>query len=169
MPETLLVWGLGLIAIAFVLLIVDVFIPTFGFLSVSSVLLSLAGIACLFQVDATWGFIGLGIVIVAGPAIFFFGLHIMPSTPLGRQLILGGDDPRSDGDGGIAPVADETERHMQSLVGREAVVLTDLRPIGTIRIADRLYEALSETTLVRTGETVRITSVDAGTLKVRPV
>jgi len=169
MPETLLVWGLGLMAIAFALLIVDIFIPTFGLLSILSVVLSLAGVICLFQVDATWGAIGLGIVMVAGPAVFFFGLHIMPSTPLGRKLILGGDEPQSDGEGGARPVLDETERHLLSLVGREAVVLTDLRPIGTIVIADRRYDALSETTLVRAGERVRVSSVDANTLKVRPV
>ncbi len=169
MPETLLIWGLGLMAIAFALLIVDIFIPTLGVLSTLSVLLSLAGVVCLFQVDATWGFIGLGIVMVAGPCIFFFGLHIMPSTPIGRKLILGGDEAQADGEGGVRPVVDETERHLLSLVGLEAVVLSDLRPIGTIGIADRRYDALSETTLVRAGERVRISSVDAGTLKVRPV
>jgi membrane-bound ClpP family serine protease len=165
----MLAWGLGLMAVAFVLLIVDIFVPTFGVLSLLSVALSLGGVICLFQVDALWGFIGLGIVLIGGPAVFFFGLQIMPSTPLGRKLILGADDPQNEDGGGVRKAIDETERHLLSLIGTEAVVLSDLRPIGTVAVADRRYDALSETTLVRAGDKVRITSVDAGTLKVRPV
>ena len=65
----------------------------------------------------------------------------------------------------MAPAANPDE----ALVGSEAVVVSDLRPIGVVRIGNRKFEAASETTLIRAGQTVRVTSVEGLNLKVRAV
>lgn len=178
----MLIWGFGLLAAALLLVIVDVFVPTFGVLAFLSLALSIAGVVCLFKVSSTWGTLGTVMVIIGGPVVFFFGLRIMPTTPLGRRLVLGSHDQSSDssGEGSSGAAADPAARQadgsslssrgkMQALVGQQGEVVSDLRPIGMVRIGTQRYDALSETTLVRAGAMVRVMSVEASTLRVRPV
>ncbi|HYD02097.1 MAG TPA: NfeD family protein [Phycisphaerales bacterium] len=159
--EALLVWGLVLLALALVIVIIDLFLPTAGILAALAIVLAVAGVVCLFRYDTTWGVIGSLLVIVGGPALFVVGFKMMPHTPVGRRLILGAsdDEPR--------PPAPPSP--LERLVGSEAMVVTDLRPVGTVRVGDRKFDAISETTLIRAGSTVRITAVDGLNLKVRPV
>ncbi|MCW5766755.1 MAG: hypothetical protein KIT68_12370 [Phycisphaeraceae bacterium] len=161
--EAMLVWGLGLLAVAVLLFVVDIFVPTFGVLSITALAVAIAGVVCLFRVSPTWGLIGVLAVVVGGPALFFFGLNVMPHTPIGRRLVLGA--PGNDDD--APPPAPDP---LAEKIGSEAVVLTDLRPVGAVRIGDERFEALAETGLIRAGSKVRIVAiVDGTTLKVRPV
>lgn len=167
MPETMLLLGFGLMGVALLLLIVDIFIPTFGVLALTSLALAIGGVVCLFRVSSTWGLIGTGLIVIGGPTIFFFGLQIMPSTPLGRKLVLGSDTADGDEPGPAEIVG--PDRRLAALIGNEAIVTSDLRPIGTVRVGENRYDAMSATTLVRAGATVRIVAVEASTLKVVPV
>lgn len=166
MPEAELIWGLALLGIALILVVIDIFVPTAGILGVTSLVVAIAGVVVLFRADATWGWIGTGLVLVGGPTAFFLGLRVMPSTPLGQKLILGGD-PESEG------VPPPQVSSLQELVGSEGDVVTDLRPVGTIRIVSRgnaKFDALSETQLIRSGSKVTVTGVVDGTmLRVRPL
>jgi membrane-bound serine protease (ClpP class) len=81
---------------------------------------------------------------------------------MGRRLILGAQEEDAED---APPAVDR----LAALVGQEGVVVTDLRPVGVIRIGQEKVDALSETRLVRAGERVRVVSVEGGTLKVRPV
>ena len=161
--ETLLIWGLILLALAFAVVVIDLFLPTAGILAAVSLVLAIAGVICLFRYDVKWGFTGAALVVIGGPSLFFFGFKLMPHTPLGRKLILGAD--KMDGDQPPPDLASP----LTALIGREGVVLTDLRPVGTIRIDGDKHEATSETMLVRAGTLVRVTGTDGLSLKVRPV
>jgi membrane-bound serine protease (ClpP class) len=167
MPETMLLLGFGLMGVALLLLIVDIFIPTFGALALTSLALAIGGVVCLFRVSPTWGLIGTGMIAIGGPTVFFLGLQIMPSTPLGRKLVLGSDV--GDSDDKAPPGTAGPDKQLAALIGSEAIVVSDLRPIGTVRIGDTRYDAMSTTTLVRAGATVRIVAVEASTLKVMPL
>lgn len=165
MPEAELLWGLALLGIALILVLIDIFVPSAGILGIVSLAVAIAGVVVLFRHDQTWGLIGMGLVIVGGPTFFFLGLRVMPSTPLGQKLILGGDP---DGDiEGKPPTEAQT---YQDLIGAEGEVVTDLRPVGTVRIAGAKFDALSETQLVRSGGRVKVTGVvDGSILRVRPL
>lgn len=163
--ETMLVWGLALLAIAALLVVVDVFLPTAGILSLVSLTVAIAGVVCLFRHDTTWGLIGALVVIVGGPTAAFIGLQVMPNTPLGRRLILGNPN---DEDLGPNPV-EASANALNALMGQEGIVISDLRPIGVVRINDRHYDALAESTLIRAGTKVRVTIVEGNQLKVRAV
>lgn len=164
--ESMLIWGLGLMAVAVLLFVVDIFVPTFGVLSITSLGVAIAGVVCLFKVSVMWGVIGMLVVIVGGPALFFMGLNVMPNTPLGRKLVL--TDSRGDEEEGPSQ-SREADTYTQ-LVGAEGVVLTDLRPVGVVRIGDQRFDALAETSLIRAGGKVRVVAiVDGTTLKVRGV
>jgi membrane-bound serine protease (ClpP class) len=103
-------------------------------------------------------------VILGGPTAFFLGLRVMPSTPLGQKLVLGGDkDPEA------AP-PEAPDAALRALIGAQGDVVTDLRPIGTVRINGQRYDALAETTLIRAGSRVVVTDVvDGASLRVRAV
>lgn len=162
--ESMLLVGLGLLGVAVLLLVIDIFVPTAGVLSITALVVSIVGVVLLFRESATWGLIGAMLVVIGGPLIFFFGLQIMPNTPIGRQLVLGSrDDAESD----PQPAPHDP---LAALIGTEGVVVTDLRPIGSVRIGDQRYDALSDTMLIRAGSKVKITGVSDGTtLRVRPL
>lgn len=161
--EPLLAWGLILLGVALVILIVDLFIPSAGMLAILSLTVAGAGIVCLFRHDTMWGVFGLLFVVIGWPLALFMGFKIMPQTAIGKKLILG-----SNQDDEERPA--EPPSPLLALIGSEGVVVTDLRPIGVIRIGDKKFDALSETTLIRSGSTVKVTGlVDGVNLKVRPV
>ena len=160
--ETLLVWGLGLIAVAFLLLVIDIFLPSAGLLLFVALSIAIAGVVCLYNHSVTWGIIGTLLVLVGSPSLFFIGLQVMPHTPIGRKLI-----PPDALD--LEPSGPPTPSPLAKLVGQEADVVSDLRPIGVIRIGDQRLDALSETNLIRAGTRVRIVAVEGTEVRVRAV
>lgn len=159
--EPLLIWGLLLLAVAAGLVVVELFVPTAGLLGLTSLVIAVAGVVCLFRYSTVWGIVGSLLVVIGGPMLFALGFKIMPHTPVGRKLILGASEAED------APPQPQGSP-LEKLVGSEGMVLSDLRPIGVIRIGDKKFDAISETTLIRSGATVRVTAIDGLNLKVRP-
>jgi len=159
--EALLVWGLILLALAFAVVVIDLFLPSAGILAAVAAVLAIGGVVCLFRYSPAWGISGALAVLIGGPALFVVGFKMMPHTPVGRRLILGASDPQPPG-----PPADA--QPLSALIGSEGTVVTDLRPVGTVRVGDTKFEAVSETTLIRAGASVRITGADGLSLRVRP-
>lgn len=161
--EALLIWGIVLLAIAFAVVVIDLFVPTAGILLAVALVLGVAGVVCLFRYSTAWGISGSLAVIIGGPSLFILGFKMMPHTPMGRKLILGAEEALD----AAPPPADPSG--LSHLVGNEGTVVTDLRPVGSVRIGDRKFEAISETTLLRAGTAVRVTGSDGMSLRVRPV
>jgi membrane-bound ClpP family serine protease len=164
--DTLLLWGIALIAGSLLVVLIEAFIPSGGLLSVLAGALAIAGVVCLFRYDTSWGLGGvLGLIILAPVAVGFV-LKVWPHTPLGRRII-------------GAPTEDQLyEQHSReqaerqaraAYVGKEGVVLTDLRPVGLVEIEGKRLEVTSETTFVRQGTRVRVTFADMSQIKVRPL
>lgn len=167
MDTTLLVWGLGLMALALLLVVIDLFVPTLGALALTSLAVAIAGVVCLFRYDTTWGLIGSLMVLVGGPALAFVALNVMPHTPLGRRLVL--NNPPEPGTG-AGPGSPPSPNELQAMIGREGVVLSDLRPVGVIVINDQRFDALAEGAMLKAGQKVRVMSVADGLqLRVRAI
>ena len=162
--DAMLYWGLALLGVALLLTVIEVFLPTAGLLPVVAATVAVAGVVCLFRASATWGLIGSLLVLVGGPAAFFIGLRVMPNTPFGRRLVLTETSTSNPSDASTA-----ADASLAALVGREGTVATDLRPIGTIKIDGRRYDAISESGLVRAGATVRVHAIEGTELRVRPL
>lgn len=158
--ESLLIWGLALIAAALVLVVVEVFVPSAGLIGIIAGVLGIVGVVCLFRYETLWGVGGLLALAVLAPLIFAFGLKLMPSTPMGRKLLFGesGEDP-------VKPNSDE----LSPLVGAVAEAVTDLRPVGSIMLDGRRVSASSEGTIIPAGTRVKIVAVDGPNIRVRPV
>jgi membrane-bound serine protease (ClpP class) len=94
-----------------------------------------------------WPALKLGLGMLGATVALYFVGRYLPSIPLFRSLIA-----REALASGPA-TAGEADR---SLVGATGVALTDLRPTGTILVADRKHDAISRHGLIPKGETVRV-------------
>lgn len=164
MNEAMLFWGIGLLAAALLLVILEVFVPSGGLIAIVATCCAIGGVACLFRVSATWGLVGILTLLVLGPLAFGFALRVWPHTPIGRRML--GEKP--PGVVEAERLAAEKEREQRlALVGREGLVLTDLRPVGVVEVNGKRYDALSEESLIRAGSRIRVTVAEPNQLRVR--
>jgi membrane-bound ClpP family serine protease len=164
--EQLLFWGLALLAVALVLVIVEVFIPSGGLIALGATAAAFAGIIMLFRYNTTWGLTGVLAVMVLGPAAFGFALRVWPSTPMGRKML--GEKSIEEREIERQSVQRERDR-MGALLGAEGIAMTDFRPIGVVILDGERLDALSEAGYIRAGTRVRVTVVESNQIKVRPV
>jgi membrane-bound serine protease (ClpP class) len=158
----MLAWGLVLLAAALLMIVLEVFIPSAGLISITAGLLAVGGIVCLFMHSAMWGFIGILICVVLGPAIFIVGFNIMPATPLGKKLLFGESGKHEP------VIPEESLNRLDGLVGVEGEAVTDLRPVGTARLEGQRIDVRSEIAFVPAGTKIRVTGVEGSTVRVRP-
>ncbi len=165
MESQYLAWGFILIGVAILLVVVELFVPSGGVIAVVAAIAALAGVVSLFMEGTTWGFIGLSGVVIATPIVIIGGFKIWSSTKIGRVML--GEDAQAE----IRRRKAEEQRQLdeiRSLVGLEGEALTDLRPIGTVRIDGKRYDAQAELKFVDAGSRIVVTHADAFAIKVRP-
>ncbi|MFO0830781.1 MAG: NfeD family protein [Phycisphaerales bacterium] len=164
--DTMLIWGLVLIGLAVVLGFAELFVPSHGALGLTSGVLAIAGVVCMFKYETSWG-VGTGLaLLVLGPVAVGFGMKVWPHTPLGRRII----GAPTDEEVLQSRAKEESARAARrALVGRSGTVLTDLRPVGKVEIDGARYEVLSETSFLSAGTRVKVTHADMEQIKVREV
>lgn len=167
MPEQELLWGVILLAAALAMLLLEVFVPSMGLISMVGVTLAIVGLVLLFRHDTVTGVIGLLTMIVLGPMVFVFGLKVFPHTPIGRAMLYGGKTEEAIEREAMERQS-EADRSL-ALIGLEGVVLTPLRPVGAVRIEGKRYDALSELGMIAAGAKVKVTAVTGTQLKVREI
>lgn len=166
MNEALLFAGVGLLAVAVLLIVVEAFVPSGGVIGTVAVIAAIVGIYLLFRYKIVWGVSGLLATLVLGPMAFFSAVSMLPSTPIGRRLI---------GEPSEEEVLARRERELRlaeeyrALVGAEGVAMTDLKPVGLARIGGKRYDVLAEGGLIDEGTRVRVISAEPNLIKVRPV
>jgi membrane-bound serine protease (ClpP class) len=149
-----------LFLVGLVLLAVEFFVPGFG-------IFGIAGIASiLFSLFMTLGG-GIGALnimaggVVLAVIVFLLLLKYLPSSKLWNRLVLK-DDLKTD-KGYIS------SDNLSALIGQEGVVLTLLRPAGTVRITDQVYDVVSEGRFIEPGVTIKVLSVNGNRILVRAV
>ncbi len=164
--DTMLIWGIVLIGLAVVLGFAELFVPSHGALGLTSGVLALTGVICMFKYDTTWGVsTGLALIVLA-PIGVGFGMKIWPHTPLGKRIIGAPTEEQLRQDRQKEEAAKAARR---ALVGKQGTVLTDLRPVGKVDIEGVRHEVLSETSFLSAGTRVRVTHADLQLIKVREV
>ncbi|GMV26547.1 MAG: hypothetical protein AMXMBFR58_25780 [Phycisphaerae bacterium] len=157
---------MALLAVAALLLVVEIFVPSAGLIATLSIGSALAGLVCLWRYDAVWGAVGTLGSMVAGPLIFFQGLKIWRHTSLGRKMV---GEPSEEEIMARRAAEEREARELLALIGAEGEAVTDLRPVGVVRIKGKRYDALSETVLIPAGSRVRVTVAEAAQIKVRRI
>lgn len=161
----LLIWGLALLAVALVLVVLEFFIPSAGVISISAGVTALLGLIFLFRYDTVWGLGATLLTLLLIPLIFFGGLRLWRHTPFGRRVI----GIPSEEELAREKHAEETQQaQRRSLVGKAGTALTDLRPVGLVRVETQTLEALAENSLIPKGQRVVIVAATGSEVKVRP-
>jgi membrane-bound serine protease (ClpP class) len=151
-----------LFAACAILLVLEVFVPSFGLLTVSSLACLGAGIAIFFEYGAVAGWIGVVVAALLIPLIWIVTYRIFPRTSIGRKMILGKPDA---GRGDAIPDC----RDLEGMLSKVGVVRTPLRPVGICDFDGRRIECVSERGLIGVNQKVKVIRVQGTTVTVRPV
>ena len=157
-----MIWAVLLLALAMALVILEVTVPSLGFLSLCAFAAYVFSVVFAFREGVAHGFTFLGLGIILLPVAIALGLRVLPKTFFGRRMILSGP-----GHGEISHgTGDPTRRN---LIGASGTTITDLRPAGTAEIAGRRVDVVSASAFVTRGTTVRVLSVDGTRMVVESV
>ena len=162
-----LIWGIVLIGIAFLLVGVEVFIPSMGLIAMVASFCAIAGIIALFQESAGWGVTGLSTVLLGGIGAFLFAIRVLPHTPMGSGLILGEFD--EDQPDPAAIEANERRALEEALEGATGVAATSLHPVGSATIEGARVEVIARTGAIEIGTPIRVVEVRGNEIYVRPI
>lgn len=161
MPDTQTILTIAVLVFAGLLFIVlEVLTPTFGVLAALALGSLVAAVWFAFA-GAQWLGITVLVVLAVGVPFYLAALvKYLPRSPLGRRFFLS-RAPEAPAD--AVPEAET----FKSLVGRQAVAETPLRPSGTIRIDGRRVIAAAETGMIERGTKVKVVATAANNVVVR--
>jgi len=165
-----LIWGSALFALAIVLIVMELFIPSGGILAALSGIVLVAAIISFFRYDTMVGLGAIGVTAVLIPAGIVFVFKVWMHTSFGRRLILGGNDDDAQA---ARREAEESRRKrleaLHALIGTEGRTETSLRPVGTVRIAGRRIDAMAESGIIEANRAIIVTAIYDNQIKVREV
>ena len=161
---SLLLTAILLLGAAFVLLVLELFLPSGGLLGVAAALAAIGAVACFFAEDVALGFASLLGLAVVTPVLLGLGLKIWPHTPIGKRLVLGDalPEPGTAGVGGRSSTA-----AFRPAVGDAGEAVTPLRRVGTCRFAGVRCECLAESGMIDAGAQVTVSRVSGNEVFVR--
>lgn len=158
-----MVWAVLLLILAVVCLVLEVFIPSGGLLSLLTAGCAIGSIALAFAEGPGTGLVFLGLAVVGLPAALAGAFSVWPHTPMGRRFLLRA--PRADE---VLPDSPEL-RWLRSLVGHTARTKTPMLPAGAVELSGRSVNAVSEGLPLDAGTLVRVVEVRGNRVVVRPV
>jgi membrane-bound serine protease (ClpP class) len=142
------------------LLVAEVFIPSFGLLSLCSLACLVGGVTIFFRHSPLAGSIGVVVAVVMVPSLLVMAYRILPKTRFGKRVIL---SPPGRATGNA--IADTLE--LQQLIGRAGRVLTTMRPVGMCEFDGRRIECVAERGYVLKDNKVRVIRVEGTQVTVR--
>jgi membrane-bound serine protease (ClpP class) len=156
-----LAWPLILLALAVLLLIAEVFVPSggaIGLLAAGCLILS------LWQAFSQSTRVGLNFLMadfILLPVVFSVALYLWPKTPLAKRVFLKPPDPEE--------VAVAHPAFLDHLIGQLGRAVTPLRPSGAVEFDGRRLDGLAEEGLIASGSPVKAVRIRSGQVVVRAV
>jgi len=155
-----LLFAVFLYAVCAALLVAEVFIPSFGLLSLCSIACLVGGLTIFFRHSPTTGWIGTLVAVAMVPSLLLAAYKVLPKTRFGKRVILS-PPVRDRGDA----IMDTPE--LRQLIGREGRVLTTMRPVGMCEFDGRKVECVAEKGYVRRNNRVKVIRVEGTQVTVR--
>lgn len=151
-------WAIILMLIGCGLVVMEVFIPSGGVLSLFSALTILACLVVAFRRDTTTGLSFLLITLVAVPSAVALAFKAWPLTPMGKAFL-----------GELHTTAELTPPDpRRRLVGRVGVAKSKMLPSGSVLIDGTVIDAISQGEAIDPGQAVVVVEVRANRMVVRP-
>jgi len=149
-----------LLVVGFLFVFFEVFVPGGIMGMIGAVLMGVAIYICFKTEGAQTGWIVLLTASVLATIIVLLGFKFLPRSALGRVLILKQDVSKK---GGFTAQADDSD----SLMGKEGVAETDLRPSGIAIIDGKRIDVMADGEYVSRGTPVKIVEVASNRIMVR--
>lgn len=158
LPQVLwILFAIALMIACAILLVVEIFIPSLGLITLFALACLAGGVGIFFQLGLGW--IGVWTAIVLVPIVWFFVYKWLPKTKLGRILEL---KKVEQANGGIPDL-----QHLESLLGKTGIVAKPLRPVGTCEFEGKKVTCVSEAGFMDKGTNVKVISVEGNKMTVR--
>ncbi|MCZ6836805.1 MAG: hypothetical protein O7G85_13600 [Planctomycetota bacterium] len=169
--ESYLMWGFILLAVAFGLLVLEMFIPSGGLIGALCGITAIGSIVSFFKFDTIWGVVALGGYIVMTPVVIVFVFKFWLHSNVAKWMILGGNKGIDD----ISEEASIASEHARSvrnqelreLIGTRGTSITALRPVGKVRIEGRRIDAMAESGTIDADMNIVVVDVYDNQIKVR--
>jgi len=153
-------WIFVILALGLVIMLMEVFIPSYGLLSIAGVGAFAASIYFGFQSSAALGVTVVILIVVLLPIEIVIGVKLFPETPLGRRMVLRAREKTTD-------VDRVSGADLEALVGREGVTRTMCRPAGVAEIGGTRVDVVAEGMIVDANRPVVVVRVDGNRVVVR--
>lgn len=167
-------WELAIFIVGIILLLVEIFaIPGFGITGISGIALMIVGLTLAMVDNVVFRTGDLALILNSIFKAFFIVIvsmfvSLIASIYLGKQVLTSGFFPHialkdtqklSEGFIGV-------DDSLTSLIGKEGLAYTILRPSGKIIVDDEIFDAKSEYGLINKGEKIKIIRYETGQLYV---
>lgn len=152
---------IALVIVAIGLMVLEILIPSFGLLTVSSLACFIGALYLGFKAGDAVGWTVVGIAVVGAPTFFVIAFKIFPRTAIGRHMILGRPSRRRDD--GTHPARGS------DLVGVEGTARSRLRPSGVAEIAGRRVDVLTRGEMIEAGTRIKVLEARGNRIVVRAV
>jgi len=157
---TLLFWPIAFLVIGLLLLVVEVFVPSGGFIGFTALFCIGLSLWHAFQYSTRVGAVFLVVDFAAVPMTAMTAFWLWTHSPMSRRFFLTPPEPDEIG-------VSHSDLNLPLVVGCEGRALTPLRPSGHIEIEGRRYDGLAEEGLIPEGALVRVVRLRSGQLVVR--
>lgn len=155
-----LLYALGLLLVALLLILLELFIPSGGLLGAAAVAALIGAVVVGFLHSFTTGGVIVLVISVLVPMVVTLALRCWPKTMIGRRIL--NVDPEE-----AQQRRDEQETQRRSLVGKVGKATMDMLPSGVVLIDQRRIDAISLGGVIERGEFVEVVNVVAGKVQVR--
>lgn len=156
---TPLLWSVLLILGGMLIIAAELFIPSGGVLSIFAALTLVAAIIVAFADSMATGAMALSAVVILVPLVAVLLLRWWPRTAMGRRILLQSGESQYQTE----------ENPLLDLLGQSGIVRNEMRPNGRVQIGGRIYDAVSQGTLIEEGTHVVVAEVDGIHIQVRPL
>lgn len=158
-----LIWSILLLIVALALVVLELFVPSGGVISVLAAAAAIGSIIVAFTGGLQQGTIMLIVTVVLVPVVLASAVRWWPHTPIGRLVLVTPPDDPDD----VLPDTDEY-RGLRPLVGKLGTAKSKMLPSGAVAIDGRNYDAVTEGMPIDPGQAVRVIDVRTNRIVVRP-
>jgi membrane-bound ClpP family serine protease len=152
-----LAWSILLMLVGCVVLVLEVFIPSGGVLSILSAAAFLGSILFAFQRGPVTGLGFLVTTIVLVPLLLAAGFHYWPRTKIGKAIL--GELPTDE-----EVLPDDPHR---PLLGRVGIARSKMLPSGVVEVDGQMVDAITNGRAIEPGTYVVVSEVRANRVVVR--
>ena len=153
-------WLLLLMFGGLIVMVAEVFFPSFGILSVISGVTIVTAIFLSFEHGLAIGCAFLLSALILVPTFLLYAFRYFPETVFGKLLILRG----SSFEPGERKLHEDD---LETFVGKMARTVTPLRPVGTVSVGRRRLDAMSRGERIETGVEVLILGIEMSQVVVK--